>query len=115
MLIVFHSKAASDVLMFSAHALKVMQAAGRDYTDALPERGVITHAQLPDFIAALEKAISLEKVEESESEQADEDDEKTHPIAEPVSFRQRAWPLLQMLRASRDKEYDVMWEPAPKW
>jgi len=116
MLIVFHSKAASDVLMFSAHALKVMQAAGREYTDTLPERGVITHTQLPDFIAALEKAISLEKTEQAEQEPVEEDeDEKPHPISEPVSFRQRAWPLLQMLRASRDKKYDVMWEPAPKW
>lgn len=116
MLIVFHSKAAADVLMFSAHALKVMQVAGRPYADALPERGVITHDQLPDFIAAVEKAVATDKEKSAEQEHDDQDDDvKVHPIAEPVSFRQRAWPLLMMLRASHEQNTDVTWEPAPKW
>ncbi len=117
MLIVFESKAAANVLMFSAHALTIMQVIGRSYTDSLPERGVITHEQLPAAIAAIEKAISDGKHdEEDDAEQhTDDDDVKVHPIAEPVSFRQRVWPLLTMLRASRDSNADVMWEPAPRW
>lgn len=117
MLIVFHSKAASDVMMFSAHALTIMQVAGRSYADALPERGVITHDQLPEFIAAVEHAVATdkEKHEEENDDHTESDDVKVHPIAEPVSFRQRAWPLLMMLRASRDQQVDVIWEPAPKW
>lgn len=118
MLIVFQSKAAADVLMFSAHALTIMHVVGRAYTDAMPERGVITHEQLPAAIEAIEKALSEDKDEHQDEarEHADEhDDVKVHPIAEPVSFRQRVWPLLSMLRASRDQQVDVMWEPAPKW
>lgn len=117
MLIVFQSKAAADVMMFSAHALTIMQVMGRPYDDALPERGVITHEQLPAAIAAIEKAISDDKhTAQDDTEQAiDEDDIKVHPIAEPVSFRQRVWPLLSMLRASREQDVDVVWEPAPRW
>lgn len=117
MLIVFHSKAAADVLMFSAHALTIMQVVGRVYTDALPERGVITHEQLPAAIAAIEKALERDKDkhQDDDADHPHEDDVKVHPIAEPVSFRQRVWPLLTMLRASRDQQVDVIWEPAPKW
>lgn len=117
MLIVFQSKAAADVLMFSAHALTIMQVIGRPYTDALPERGVITHEQLPAAIAAIEKAISEDKIKDEGDvdQEHDEDDVKVHPIAEPVSFRQRVRPLLSMLRASRDQNVGVMWEPASSW
>lgn len=117
MLIVFQSKAAADVMMFSAHALTIMQVIGRSYTDELPQRGVITHEQLPAAIAAIEKAISDDKIKAADgAEDAPEDDDiKVHPIAEPVSFRQRVWPLLSMLRASRDLNVDVMWEPASSW
>lgn len=115
MLIVFQSKAAADVLMFSAHALTIMQVIGRSYTDSLPERGVITHEQLPAAIAAIEQAISDDKHNDDAEHDHNEDDIKMHPIAEPVSFRQRVWPLLSMLRASHEQDVDVMWEPAPRW
>ena len=115
MLIVFQSKAAADVLMFSKHALTIMQIIGRPY-DAMPERGVITHEQLPEAIELIEKAISEDKQkEQDEGQQPEDDDVKVHPIAEPDSFRQRVWPLLSMLRASHDRDVDVMWEPAARW
>lgn len=114
MLIVFQSKAAADVLMFSKHALTIMQVIGRPY-DTMPERGVITHEQLPDAIESLEQAISDDKHNEDEAQQHEDDDVKVHPIAEPVSFRQRVWPLLTMLRASRERDVDVVWEPASRW
>lgn len=116
MLIVFKSKADADVLMFSAHALTIMEIIGRSYGQDLPERGVITHAQLPAAIEAIERAVAVDK-EQSRgmSEDAEDADEKPHPIAEPVSFRQRAWPLLEMLRRSQEQDVDVMWEPAPRW
>lgn len=113
MLIVFHSKAAADVMMLSAHVLPVMAVIGRAYGESLPERGVITHEQLPAAIAALEDAVALDK--QKPQEEAHDEDEKRHPIAEPVSFRQRVWPLLSMLRASQDKSVDVTWEPASQW
>lgn len=114
MLIVFQSKAAADVLMFSAHALTIMEVIGRSYGDALPERGVITHEQLPAAITAIEKAVTDDK-HQDEVDAEQDDDVKMHPIAEPVSFRQRVWPLLSMLRLSHEQDVDVMWQPAPRW
>lgn len=116
MLVVFHSKAAAEVLMFSQHALPILRAAGKPYTDTLPERGVITRDHLAAAIQGIEQAISLEPDPDPDAVDDDDDnDSKTHPISEPVSFRRRAFPLLAMLRLSLEQDADVVWEPAPIW
>ena len=114
MLVVFHSKAAAEVLMFSQHALPILRAAGKPYTDTLPERGVITREQLPDAIRGIEQAMAIDQ-EPDNAETDDDNDTKSHPISEPVSFRRRAFPLLAMLRLSLEHDADVIWEPAPTW
>ncbi len=116
MLVVFHSKAAAEVLMFSKHALPILKAAGKPYTDTLPERGVITRDQLEAAIKGIEAAIALDTESDFPDNSIDDNnDAKTHPIAQPVSFRRRAFPLLAMLRLSREHDADVIWEPAPAW
>ena len=114
MLIVFHSKAAAEVLMFAQHALPNLKAAGKPYTDTLPERGVITRDQLEAAIQGIEQAISADTTDEY-SDDKDDNDDRTHPIMQPGSFRRRAFPLLAMLRLSREHDADVIWEPAPSW
>jgi len=112
MLVVFQSKAAAEVLMFAKHALPILQAAGKPYTDTLPERGVITTEQLDAAIAGIERAIAAD----TSPELSDENEQiasEIHPISQPVSFRRRAFPLLAMLRLAREKHADVLWEPAP--
>lgn len=114
MLIVFHSRPAAEVLMFSKHALPILQAAGKPYDDALPERGVITHAELAAAIAGIEQMLAVEVEPEFDNEE-DEEGEKVHPMEQPVSMRQRVFPLLAMMRAALRHEADISWEPAPVW
>lgn len=114
MLVVFHSKISAEVLMFAKDALPILRAAGRSYPDALPERGVITHEQLDDAIAGIEAAIAAD----THSDYEDEDEHaenKLHPISRKVGLRQRAFPLLAMLRQAREHGDDVTWGPAPVW
>jgi hypothetical protein len=115
MLIVFHSKAAAEVLMFSQHALPILRAAGKPYGETLPERGVITRDQLDQAIRGIEQTIMGETAHDFPDHGEDDNDDKEHPISRPVSFRQRAFPLLAMLRLARDYKADVTWEPAPTW
>ena len=116
MLIVFHSKASAEVLMFSQHALPILQSAGKSFEDdTLPERGVITREQLPAAIEGIECAMSITKETDENPETDDDNDDKVHPVSEPVSFRRRAYPLLAMLRLANEKQEDVQWEPAPVW
>ena len=115
MLVVFHSKPSSEVLMFAQHALPILKAAGKPYTDTLPERGVITRDQLDAAIAGIEHAIAIDTESEFNEGTDDNNDTREHPISQPVSFRRRAFPLLAMLRQSREHGADVTWEPAPSW
>lgn len=115
MLIVFHSKSAAEVLMFSQHALPILKAAGKPYTSELPERGVITRDQLAAAIEGIERAMAITVETDDGPDSDDDNDDKVHPINEPVSFRRRAYPLLAMLRLALEHQEDVMWEPAPTW
>ncbi|NLC35342.1 MAG: DUF1840 domain-containing protein [Alcaligenaceae bacterium] len=116
MLIVFHSKSAAEVLMFAQHALPILQAAGKSFDDdQLPERGVITRAHLAAAIRGIEHAMAITKETDENPDTDDDNDDKVHPISEPVSFRRRAYPLLAMLRLANEKQEDVIWEPAPVW
>lgn len=115
MLILFHTKPAAEVLMFSQHALPLLRAAGKSFDDdTLPERGVITRDSLSAAIAGIEQAIAVDKTPEFKDSD-DENETREHPILQPVSFRQRAFPLLAMLKVAREHEADVTWEPAPIW
>ncbi|QAA94842.1 DUF1840 domain-containing protein [Pollutimonas thiosulfatoxidans] len=114
MLVVFHSKAAAEVLMFAKDALPILQAAGKPYTDTLPERGVIIRDQLESAIKGIEQAMAID-TSSDETDDNDDNDSKEHPISQPVSFRRRAFPLLSMLRVSHERNVDVTWEPAPTW
>lgn len=115
MLIIFQSKSAAEVLMFAQHALPILKAAGKPYGDELPERGVITRDQLAEAISGIERAMAITKETDENPDTDDDNDDKVHPMTEPVSFRRRAYPLLAMLRLAHEKQEDVLWEPAPVW
>ncbi|HLS17287.1 MAG TPA: DUF1840 domain-containing protein [Paenalcaligenes sp.] len=111
MLVVFESKAAARILMLGQHARTVLQAAGKlGPGQELPERGVFTAEQLAEAIGHLEAALS----EDEGYQPQDDDDDKPHPISEKVSLTQRAYPLLEMLRAAEKMQTNVMWSPEDK-
>ncbi|WP_341668116.1 DUF1840 domain-containing protein [Alcaligenes sp. SDU_A2] len=113
MLVVFKSKAAANVLMFVEHAMPILRAAGRSYPDGLPERGVFTAEQLPSAIKGIEHAVGQDR-ENEQSPHEDEDREPDHPISQAVSFKQRAFPLLDMMREANKSGDPVLWEPADR-
>ena len=116
MLIVFHSKSSAEVLMFGQHALPILRAAGKSFeNNELPERGVIMRDHLAAAIGGIERAMAISKENDENPDTDDENDDKVHPISEPVSFRRRAYPLLAMLKLAHEKQEDVQWEPAPVW
>jgi hypothetical protein len=114
MLVVFRAKPAAEILMFAQHARDVLDAAGRKY-DTLPERGVITAGQIADLIAGIERAMNADTSSPFQDEDDEQNDVKEHPISRPVTFRQRAFPLLAMLKTCQEHQADITWEPAPAW
>lgn len=112
MLITFRSKAGSDVLMLSDHAAPLLRAAGKNFPDKIPERGVFTPEQLDAAVAGIEQAVSQAPVP---AEDDDPDKPPVHPVSQAVGLQQRAYPLLDLMKKSRAKNVPLSWEAASPW
>ncbi len=99
-LVVFRSRAASEIIMFPEAAYRLLELAGK--TPA--ERGVITSDQIEGALVALLRAVEQEKA--SGGDVAPPEDPLT---SIPVGLRQRAFPLIEMLRAAQKRKVDVTW------
>ncbi|MCX5590433.1 DUF1840 domain-containing protein [Alcaligenes endophyticus] len=112
MLITFKTKSASSVMMFVEHALPLFTAGGRVFPEGFPKRGVITAEQLSTMIHGIEQEIEAKEQHENSYHEEDDDDndDKLHPMTRPVSLRQRAYPLLELLRKAEKEQHDVLWE-----
>jgi hypothetical protein len=113
MLITFKSKADADLLMFGDTARQLLALLGKDENAT---QGIVTVEQLPEAIARLESAIEAERarlnaksVDECEAEEEAEAEAGRTGMAAPVSFAQRAWPLLDLLRRSQTAKEPVIW------
>jgi hypothetical protein len=66
--------------------------------------------QMAQTIAQLEDAIAVSPAPAEEDEDAPRD-----PIARPVGLRQRAFPLLDLLKRAKENGYPVLWEASSPW
>jgi hypothetical protein len=104
MLVTFRSSAAQDIAMSRDLAQYLLGLVGK----RLDARGVISADELPVAIARLERAIGDDTAREN-----------THahstlalhadPAPHAAGLAQRAWPLLDMMRAAREQGRHVMW------
>jgi hypothetical protein len=109
-LVVFRSKAAGEIFMFPETARRIFEIIGK--TEA--PRGVITAEQVPEALARLTAAVEEEKAQlraaQAQAEEAarrGEDDAEKGERA--ITLAQRAWPLIEMLRAAQKMKVDVTW------
>jgi hypothetical protein len=109
-LVVFRSKAAGEIFMFAETARRIFEIIGKQEAP----RGVITAEQVPDALARLTAAVEEEKaqlkVAQAQAEEAarrGEDDAEKGERA--ITLAQRAWPLIEMLRAAQKMNVDVTW------
>lgn len=107
-LVVFRSKAAGEIFMFAETAHRIFEIIGRQ--DA--PRGVITAEQVPDALQKLVDAVEEEKAQlKAAREDAEVHDKQGDGAVQqrPVTLGQRAFPLIEMLRAAQKKKVDVTW------
>jgi Domain of unknown function (DUF1840) len=74
-------------------------------------KGIITVSKMPSAIEALEKAVALEK-EQIKAQLADvamDKESVSHEASRSVTLAQRAFPLLEMIRAARAAQKDITW------
>jgi hypothetical protein len=109
-LVVFRSKAAGEIFMFAETARRIFEIIGKDEAP----RGVITAEQVPDALARLTAAVEEEKAQlkaaQAQAEAADRRGEDGAGAGAPaITLAQRAYPLIEMLRAAQKKKVEVTW------
>jgi hypothetical protein len=111
MLITFKSKAYPNVMMYQDHAKRILDLLHKD-----SERGVITAEEATQAVKLLENEIeesrkhqATDEMEQDVKAHHGEVEDTEHEPIEVVSFSTRAFPLLEMLRAARDQQTDVLW------
>ena len=95
----FKSKAAGDVIMMGPAGDDVMRLVGK----APGATGIIEVAAMPAAIAALEQAVAAEDAKRAQAEKDAAADGRQLAPREAVSLRQRAWPLVEMMKRSAKK------------
>ena len=99
----FKSKADGDLIMMAPVGDQLLRIIGREPA----ARGIIEAAALPQAIAALEQAIVAAENARGDARNADDDDDAG--AADRIGLRQRAWPLLEMMRRSLAERADIVW------
>jgi hypothetical protein len=104
----FKSKATGDLVMMGPVGDRILRLLGREPAS----QGIIEAAALPAAIATLEQAVAGDDAARGADTQADADHgagDGNVGGADKVSLRQRAWPLLEMMRRSQREGHDIVW------
>ncbi|MDR2851621.1 MAG: DUF1840 domain-containing protein [Burkholderiaceae bacterium] len=114
MLYRFKSQATGDVVMFEINARQLLDIIGK----APDKQGIITVAQMPAAIAALEAAVKEETQARkllppgsalAVSTPGSQEDDDPQAERERVALFQRAAPLIGMLKRALAEKRDVVW------
>ena len=101
----FKSKAAGDVIMMGPAGDDVLRVIGK----SPGATGIIEVAQMPAAIAAIEQAIAADEAARAQAEKDAAGDGSKLAPREGVTLRQRAWPLVDMMKRSIGEKADVVW------
>lgn len=109
MLFKFKSKIEGDLIMLEFHARQVLQIIGKE---AGPQ-GIIVASDMPNAIAALDKAIVAEETAVAAAKKVATEHasatENTPTPTDPVPLRQRSLPFMKLLKACSSANVDIVW------
>lgn len=104
MLYKFKTKAAGDLIMLDADGRRLLEIMGKDPGPT----GIILPEQMAATLAALDQAIALEEARQREADEAARNEGRA-PVRPPVSLRQRAVPMMDMLRRAAKEQHEITW------
>ena len=101
----FKSKAAGDVIMMGPAGDQVLRAIGREPA----AQGIFDVAALPVAIAAIAAAVAADEAARAAAEQEAAAEGRKLAPRDAVTLRQRAWPLLEMMKRAQAADVPVVW------
>ena len=105
MLYKFKSKAAGDVIMMGPSGDEVLRVIGK----APAAKGIIEVASMPAAMAAIEQAVAADEAARARAEQEAAAEGATLAARDGVTLRQRAWPLVEMMKRSAAENAEIVW------
>ena len=105
MLYKFKSKAAGDLIMLEPNGRRVLQIIGKDPGP----KGIVLPEEMPGAVRKLEEAIAHEEAEHAAAIDEAKAKGEVPPKFEAVSLRQRAVPLIDMLRRCEREGKEIVW------
>ncbi|MEO6410780.1 MAG: DUF1840 domain-containing protein [Burkholderiaceae bacterium] len=101
----FKSKAAGDVIMLGASGDDVLRTIGKSPA----AKGIIEAADMPAAMQAIEAAVAADEAARESAEQELRSSGQTLPARDGVSLRQRAWPLVEMMKRAHAEGEPIVW------
>jgi hypothetical protein len=101
----FKSKAAGDVIMMGPAGDEVLRLIGK----SAAAQGIIEVMSMAAAITALEQAVAADERARAEAENAAKAEGKKLGAREGVTLRQRAWPLVEMMKRSMAQDAEIVW------
>lgn len=101
----FKSKAAGDVIMMGPTGDQVLRATGRDPSP----KGIFEPDAMPAAMTAIEQAIDADEAARAEAEAKAKAAGEKLPPRDGVSLRQRAWPLVEMMKRAHGAGEPIVW------
>jgi len=101
----FRSQATGDVIMLGPHGDHFLSLLGREPAP----RGILEVAHTPDALQRIEAALQAEAQARTEPGAGAPDAAGEAAPAEPVSLRQRLWPMVEMIREAQAAGQPIVW------
>jgi hypothetical protein len=101
----FKSKAAGDVIMMGPAGDDVLRLIGKPPAP----KGIIETAAMGAAIAALEAAVAADEAARAQAEREAAAEGRRLAPRDAVTLRQRAWPLVEMMKRSSAAGADIVW------
>ena len=79
------------------------------YEETSGTKGIIEPAQMPAAIQALADAVAADDAARAASKDSPEGQDNAGSPRDPISLRQRAWPLVEMLKRAHAADEPVTW------
>lgn len=97
----FKSKAAGDVIMLGPNGDHVLRLIGKEPAAT----GIIEPAAMPAAMAAIEQAVAADEA----ARQGATEPARAAAPADRISLRQRAWPLVEMMKRAHAANQEIVW------
>jgi len=101
----FKSKAAGDVIMMGPNGDEVLRTIGK----APAPKGIIEPSAMPAAIRAIEQAVAADEAQRKQAEEEAAAEGRKLSTRDGVSLRQRAWPLVEMMKRAHAEDEEIVW------